>query len=67
MLDYARKSTKRTTKSEALLVANQFNKEILDFDQLGKRSVAPIGEVAERYINELRAAGKPSVKDCEVF
>lgn len=67
VLDYTRKSTKRTTKSEALLVANQFNKEMLDFDQLGKRSVATIGEVAERYINELRAAGKPSVKDCEVF
>ncbi len=67
VLDYERKSTKRSVKAEALLVAKKFAKDSLDVDQLGLKAVSTIGEVAERYINELRAAGKPSVKDAEIF
>lgn len=67
VIDYERKSTKRTDKAEARQVAQVYAKRIMDRDQLGVLDSASIGEVAQRYLRELEAAGKPSVKDYRIF
>jgi integrase len=64
---YDRVSTKRTEKSEAKLVAQAYGKRTNDADQLGRKESMSIEQVAQRYINELEAQGKPSVKDYKVF
>jgi integrase len=67
VIGYDRKSTKRTDKGEAKLVAQAYAKQMHDRDQLGVRETASIAEVAQRYIQELEGAGKPSVKDYRIF
>lgn len=64
---YSRVSTKRTEKAEAKLVAQAYARKEHDRAQLGYRDAATVGEAARRYIKELEAAGKPSVKDFHVF
>lgn len=64
---YNRMSTKRTDKGEAKLVAREYEKKLHDRMQLGIREAGTIGEAANRYLNELVAARKPSVKDAQTF
>lgn len=58
VVGYDRVSTKRTDKAEAKLVANAHAKREHDRAQLGHRDAATIGEAAQRYLDELSAAGK---------
>jgi integrase len=67
VLGYDRVSTKRTDKAEAKLVAQAYSKRTADVDQLGRKESMSIFEVASRYIRELEAQNKPSVKDYKVF
>jgi len=67
VVGYSRVSTKRTDKAEAKLVAAQSSKTRNDRAQLGTKIKCTIGEAADRYITELTAAGKSSVKDFHVF
>lgn len=67
VLGYDRVSTKRTDKAEAKLVAAAYAKRMHNTDQLNKRDSMTIGDVAKRYIAELTAQNKPSVKDYRIF
>lgn len=67
VIGYDRVSTKRVDKAEAKLVAQSYSRKSNDEAQLGTREAATVGEAANRYIAELTAAGKPSVKDFRVF
>lgn len=67
VIGYDRVSTKRKEKAEAKRVAQALAKKAHDFDQLGERERATIGDAAQRYLNELIAMGKPSVKDYALF
>lgn len=58
VVGYDRVSTKRTEKAEAKLVANAHAKREHDRAQLGYRDSATVGEAAQRYLDELAAAGK---------
>lgn len=67
VITYERGSTKRTERAEARLVAAVIAKKIKDRDQLGIRDSGTISDAARRYIAELEASGKPSVKDAKTF
>ncbi len=64
---YDRMSTKRSDKGEAKLVAAAYSRKENDRVQLGYREEGTIGDAAQRYLDELTAAGKTCVKDYNIF